>query len=914
MKAKPPGLPNDYLRHARQQRGWSQGYLADRVGTNAYTVSRWERGVAFPSPFFVQRLMTVFGQDAEALGLLAALPQQTVKPQRREDQGRLNANARTAPAAGHEAVWALPARSVLARSLVGREGMHLELKHHLLAAEGPRSWAVTGLPGVGKTALALELAHDPAIRGQFVDGVLWAGLGKTPRLFDLFARWGRLLGLPDKAVANCSTLEEWIQTLQEAIATRSVLIVLDDAWRIEEALACQIGGPASRYLLTTRFPALAVQFAAPALISLEELGPAEGLELLRWFAPQVLDVEPEEAQRLVHAVGGLPLALTLLGAYLRQQAYTGQPRRIQHALERLHGRAERLHVSQPQAPLETHPSLPAEIPLSLVASIGLSVTALPRSAQEMLAALAFLPPKPASFSEEVALGVSAGTPDTLDSLVDWGLVESVGSGRYRLHQTIIDYMQAHVDAPEAPLRMITWAVPWIETHQDESSLEPELPVLLEALRQAAHAQRWSPFIQGSTHLAPFLLALGSYATLEDLLQQAQTAARAQGDREGLLTSLYYLSAVAEKRGNYAQAEALLQDGVHLARRYEEINHLSEFLMELGVIRSLHGDLTQAQRFLEEGLLFARQSGSAVTQARLLVNLAALLADHGQLEVAEQRYQEALRLSTSAHQPRVTCAALEGLSNVAVRQGDYGQGAAYAQTALTLARQHRFRERLCGILTNLGVLALDQGQWTEAEAAFGESLQWARELNHPEAICRSLVNLSEVQARLRRVAEAEMMLEQGFALARQLDHHHYLCHCFRLLGEIKVQQSQLGQAEMAFAEGIALARRGAYPWVLSALLCGRGETQLAERQEGSAEQSFVEAQEVARTVQSQELEAVAGYGLARLAAQRGAYDVAQRHGQESLQRFAALGAYQTADVRRWLATLPAQSTTTKSHGL
>jgi tetratricopeptide (TPR) repeat protein len=562
----------------------------------------------------------------------------------------------------------------------------------------------------------------------------------------------------------------------------------------------------------------------------------------------------------------LPLALTLMGRYVQQHAYAGQPRRLRAALERLGQREQRLSLAQPQAPLEAHPSLPLETPLSLASSIGLSVAVLPQDGQQMLGALALFPPKPTSFSEEAALAVSSGAPETLDTLVDRGLVESAEPGRYRLHQTIVDYSQNHGNQQEARRRLVTWAVTWIEAHQEDSLLEQELPILLEALRLAATEPLQQLLIQGSTKLAPFLLARGFYTTAEDLLHQAQVAAQTQEDSGGLVASLYHLSAIAEKWGDYVQAERLLQESLPLARQQEDPDQLSTILMELGVLRSFQGDLAQAQRYLEEGLLLARQAGSTTIQACLLVNLGALLADRGQLEEAQRQYQEGRYLAQVAEQPRWICAALEGLAQVAVRRSDYPQGEGYARAALALARQYGYRERQCGTLTNLGVLALDQGKFGQAEEYFDESLQWARELGHREAICRALLNLSEVRLRLGRLADAETALDEAFALAYQLDHRHYRCHGFRLQGEIHLHRGNLAQAEAALQEGIALARASTYQWVLSALLCSWGEAQLAGQQRDGALSAFEEALDLAQKIESQELEAAARFGLARLAAQ------------------------------------------------
>src|SRR6266568_4315521 len=62
--------PNDRLRQERLLRGWSQRQVANHVGTDDYTVGRWERGRARPGPYFRQQLCDLFGKDTEALGLL----------------------------------------------------------------------------------------------------------------------------------------------------------------------------------------------------------------------------------------------------------------------------------------------------------------------------------------------------------------------------------------------------------------------------------------------------------------------------------------------------------------------------------------------------------------------------------------------------------------------------------------------------------------------------------------------------------------------------------------------------------------------------------------------------------------------------------------------------------------------------
>ena len=61
---------NEILKREREQRGWSQARLAEHIGTDAATVSRWERGYATPSPYFREHLCHLFERSTQDLGFL----------------------------------------------------------------------------------------------------------------------------------------------------------------------------------------------------------------------------------------------------------------------------------------------------------------------------------------------------------------------------------------------------------------------------------------------------------------------------------------------------------------------------------------------------------------------------------------------------------------------------------------------------------------------------------------------------------------------------------------------------------------------------------------------------------------------------------------------------------------------------
>ncbi len=61
--------PRLRLTEARIERNWSQQDVADRIGTTHLNVSRWERGITKPGPYFRRKLCSLFGKSEQELDL-----------------------------------------------------------------------------------------------------------------------------------------------------------------------------------------------------------------------------------------------------------------------------------------------------------------------------------------------------------------------------------------------------------------------------------------------------------------------------------------------------------------------------------------------------------------------------------------------------------------------------------------------------------------------------------------------------------------------------------------------------------------------------------------------------------------------------------------------------------------------------
>src|SRR5690242_20277478 len=70
VKKAAHATPNQRLRAARKERGWTQQQVADGIGAPlSLNVSRWENGTAFPSAFYIEKLCHLFGKGIRDLGL-----------------------------------------------------------------------------------------------------------------------------------------------------------------------------------------------------------------------------------------------------------------------------------------------------------------------------------------------------------------------------------------------------------------------------------------------------------------------------------------------------------------------------------------------------------------------------------------------------------------------------------------------------------------------------------------------------------------------------------------------------------------------------------------------------------------------------------------------------------------------------
>ena len=325
--------------------------------------------------------------------------------------------------------------------------------------DGQHAVALVHLPGVGKTTLAAQIAKNAELATLFPDGILWAHLGLSPDKRGQLRKWADGLGVPEPRMKDFETLEQWREAVNAAIGERRLLLVIDDVWDSETGVQFMLGGEGCGWLLTTRYPGVAGELAQ-SLYEVRKLKPEDGLALLASLAPAAVRAEPEDAAELVEAVDGLPLALVLMGHYLRQQSRSQQRGRIRAALDALQDAAMRFTLTQPsEYPTDTPRSLATVIESSFQA-LGIGEEdgpgSIPGDAQrEAMMRLSILRPDPARFTRALAAHLTGLPGGVLHELCDAGLVEvmpikareddPVGGERFTIHRTIGEYLRQKLD-------------------------------------------------------------------------------------------------------------------------------------------------------------------------------------------------------------------------------------------------------------------------------------------------------------------------------------------------------------------------------------------------------------------------------------------------------------------------------------
>lgn len=219
---------------------------------------------------------------------------------------------------GHACVRVSPAQLPAGiADFTGRAGELAQLAGLVPDGSAPAIVVITGLAGVGKTALALHHAH--LVADRFADGQLYVDLGGFPAgeplaPLEILGRILRGLGAAPQSIPN--DLDEASALYRSLLAGRQALVVLDDAASAEQARPLIPGSAGCLTLITSRrrLAGLVARNGARR-ITLDGLSPEDAAGVVA----NVVGLERAAAERqavseLTRLCGYLPLALRVAAA------------------------------------------------------------------------------------------------------------------------------------------------------------------------------------------------------------------------------------------------------------------------------------------------------------------------------------------------------------------------------------------------------------------------------------------------------------------------------------------------------------------------------------------------------------------------------------------------------------------------
>ncbi len=690
---------------------------------------------------------------------------------------------------GHSLPQTLTAPPLPTHTLVGREQTVSELHHTLI--NPPSRLAIHGLPGVGKTTIAIQMAHHPDIEAHFSDGIIWLGLGPRPDLDALLGEVAQRVGVSDHSFQKLLTPAAKAQHVHQHIRKQKILFIIDDAWEIESALGVCVGGPQACHLVTTRSLDLALDFAETDARQLEELSPAESAQLMEALVPEL-----EHPAALWPKIGGLPLALVVIGKYLHKIAFRGQKARLQEALEQLERPEQRLSISLPQTFLEQekHPGLHKKQKISIGEVIGLSCEELSPEEKLVLHALTTFPPKPNTFSREVALHLSDRSTG-LDKLIDCGLIEPHTEDRYTIHQLIHDYA-AHL-LPESGKtgRIIDYFAAFGETHRDHySQIERDQINIQTALHLAENQGDAHSFSRILFGYLPLLIDRGRSGEAEKWHHVAQSL---PADQKSLTQAYRWINqALMQMDDDVEAAVNLLRQAADLAAELgaSALTVTAQMKAVDGLL--IQSNLPEASILLTTALNRARQLRDVPLQARLHTRLATTALHKGQYDEAIHHGLAAQKMYEQQKDTRSLGQSLLILGVVHAERGEFDQAMASYEPALKHFRAVGHRVGEGHLLNNMGNVAYNVGRWDDARTYHQQALAIRREVQNIVGVIQSYSSLAVVALLQKDVWQAQTYFEQAFPLARERQQWLRLT---RLLANRAWMHRQMGVYEAAAAD-------------------------------------------------------------------------------------------------------------------
>lgn len=683
---------------------------------------------------------------------------------------------------------------VAASCFVGREREIAQVRDALVrpdreAGQRPAVVLLYGPGGVGKSALAVRVAHEVA--DEFPDGQLYVDLcGSTPRMrplppVEVLSRFLRRLGVPPEQIPPGEA--DAAAMFRSVTADRRLLLLLDNAADKEQVAALVPGTPSCGVLATSRLPLPTLDVDGRLRVGV--LPDPDGLALLTGLTDR-LAADPETAQEIITLSGGLPLAIRIAGGRLASRPDLP----VADYATRLADRSRRLDELQ----LDD---------LAVRASIRTSYDALladggdagrvAARAFRMLGLLHVPDVAPGVVAAMLAESDTETARTALDRLVDAQLLVPLPGGRYRLHDLVrLVATERAVGEQEEP------------SHQ---AVERAIAYYTGGLWRAESTTRTSRPL-------PF----GSPSLPDDVLLPVFSepgSARMWIDDELLSLVLMVEKSGVESADTGRRPPLWLLDALWLALdnhcEWSAAHRLSRTILDTGERRSDHeltacghllhgrseaclGNYDAALIHLQVAVKLLCELDNQAGIALALVGLGLVHERRREPAVALRQYRKALEVARGHRLQGIPAVALDNMCVSYAVLGQLDQAIAAAEQGAAAATDVADLRSRCSTELNLAVTQCLSGRFPEAMQHANEALSLSQFVGARKIECEALIVRAEVHMRGRALHDARLDTERAICLAQGSGHRYVAAAARRQQSTILTALGQYADAARAYS--------------------------------------------------------------------------------------------------------------------
>jgi tetratricopeptide (TPR) repeat protein len=659
----------------------------------------------------------------------------------------------------------------------GRKAEINTIRQQLLGGKSLVISAVAGMPGVGKSKLAIHVAQQLA-ESDFPDVQLYVDLrgadGDALEPGMVLARWLRAFGLDESMIP--ADLQERASVYRSRLSGKRAIILLDNAKDEAQVRPLLPGSQTCVAIVTSR--RLLGALEGSTVLKLEVMLEGDARDLLATFVGMDrLEAEPEAAAEILRLCGGLPLAIRIVGGMLRSKGHWSlaeYSRKLADETQRL----EHLQLSD----------------LSVRASFELSYRELSADDGLLFGRLGILVGK--DFGEELAGVVhESDSPvvEGLERLIDAQLLEVDADQRYHFHdllrlfafeklktstsvknqnvikQEIVDWsytnskiMSAHLD-PETnhfvAQKMIEDGIITIDL--DENVLivfaldwfEQEREHLLVAISWAEEAERWILIVSFVSRLIGFFDMRYYPQDWERTCLIAITSSRKAMDFYGEGISTNNLANLYSRQSRWDDAINCNHRSVIIHRELKDKYEEGAALNNLGSMYLKKFQLDNAFDCFQKSLAIFQELGNQQGESTVLNSLASLYHSNFQIDEALDCCKKSLKIRQAI-------------------KDFVGEASS---------------------LTILGVIYESKEQWSNAFDCHKKSLAIYQFLGDRSSESLSLYNLGNIHQSQNKLCEAIDFCQQSLNICRELNYIAGESRVLNLMGIIYNSQSLLDEA-------------------------------------------------------------------------------------------------------------------------